>query len=99
VRGKTVILIDDGIATGSTMRAAFAALRQRFPSKLVVAVPTAPLSSGDELRAVADEVVAVMMPEPFYAVGQCYAIFGQTSDEEVRQLFERSRHRQHKMAT
>ena len=98
ISGKTIILVDDGIATGSTMRAAIAALRQQCPSKLVIAVPTAPLSSCDELRTIADEVVAVMMPEHFYAVGLWYAIFSQTSDEEVRQLFELSSHRQHKMA-
>ena len=94
VSGKTIILVDDGIATGSTMRAAIAALRQQCPSKLIIAVPTAPPSSGDELRTIADEVVAVMMPEPFYAVGQWYATFSQTSDEEVRQLLELSRNRQ-----
>ena len=94
VNGKTIILVDDGIATGSTMRAAIAALRQQCPSKLVIAVPTAPPSSGDELRTIADEVVAVMRPESFYAVGQWYATFSQTSDEEVRQLLERSWHRQ-----
>jgi predicted phosphoribosyltransferase len=77
VSGKTIILVDDGIATGSTMRAAIAALRQQCPSKLVIAVPTAAPSSGDELRPIADEVVAVMMPEPFYAVGQWYATFNQ----------------------
>jgi putative phosphoribosyl transferase len=94
VSGKRIILVDDGIATGSTMRAAIVALRQQCPSKLVIAVPTAAPSSGDELRTIADEVVAVMMPEPFYAVGQWYATFSQTSDEEVRQLLERSWYRQ-----
>jgi len=99
VSGKTIILVDDGIATGSTVRAAIAALRQQCPSKLIIAVPTAPPSSGDELRTIADEVVAVMMPEPFYAVGQWYATFSQTSDEEVRQLLELSRNRQSKPTT
>lgn len=98
ISGHTIILIDDGIATGSTMRAAIAALRQQCPSKLIIAVPTAPLSSCEELRTIADEVVAVMVPEHFYAVGLWYATFSQTSDEEVRQLFELSSHRQHKMA-
>ena len=96
ISGHRIILVDDGIATGSTMRAAIAALRQQSPSKVVIAVPTAPLSSCDELRKFADEVVAVMTPEPFYAVGFSYAIFDQTSDEEVRQLFDLSRHQQHK---
>jgi putative phosphoribosyl transferase len=93
IRDKTVILVDDGIATGSTMRAAVTALRRQRPSKLIVAVPTAPLSSCAALRLVADEVVAVMTPEPFFAVSQSYEIFGQTSDEEVRELFERSKRR------
>jgi putative phosphoribosyl transferase len=94
ISGKTIILVDAGIATGSTMRAAISALRQQCPSKLVIAVPTVAPSFGDELRTIADEVVAVMMTEPFYAVGQWYATSSQTSDEEVRQLLERSWHRQ-----
>jgi len=95
VSRKTTILVDDGIATGSTMRAAIAALRQQCPSKLIVAVPTASPSSCDELRRIADEVVAVMTPERFFAVGYWCAIFDQTSDEEVRRLYQRSsrRHR------
>ena len=93
IRDKTVILVDDGIATGSTMRAAVTALRRQRPSKLMVAVPTAPRSSCAALRLVADEVVAVMTPEPFFAVSQSYETFGQTSDEEVRELFERSKRR------
>jgi putative phosphoribosyl transferase len=96
ITGHTIILVDDGIATGSTMQAAVAALRQQGPSKVVIAVPTAPLSSCNELRRFADEVVVVITPEPFYAVGFSYAIFNQTSDEEVRQLFDLSRHQQHK---
>jgi predicted phosphoribosyltransferase len=98
ISGKTIILVDNGIATGSTMRAAIAALRQQGSSNLVIAVPTASLSSWHELRPIADELVAVMMPEPFFAVGVWYAIFSQTSDEQVRQLFDLSRHRQYKMA-
>jgi putative phosphoribosyl transferase len=93
IRDKTVILVDDGIATGSTMRAAVTALRRQRPSKLIVAVPTAPRSSCAVLRLLADEVVAVMTPEPFFAVSQSYESFGQTSDEEVRELFERSKRR------
>jgi putative phosphoribosyl transferase len=96
--GKTIILVDDGVATGSTMRAAIAALRQQCPAKVVVAIPTAPPSSTHELRTLADEVVAVITPERFYAVGQWYAIFGQTSDDEVRLLFEISKRRQHDAA-
>jgi putative phosphoribosyl transferase len=98
VAGTTTILVDDGIATGSTMRAAIAALRQHCPSKLIVAVPTASPSSCHELRRKADEVVAVITPEPFFAVGRWYAIFDQTSDEEVRRLYEQSRRRQREAA-
>jgi predicted phosphoribosyltransferase len=69
IRGKTIILVHNGIATASTMRAAIEALGKQRPSKLAIAVPTAPPSSWDELRTIADEFVAVMMPELFYAVG------------------------------
>jgi predicted phosphoribosyltransferase len=91
IRGKTVILADDGIATGSTMRAAVAAIRKHNPASIIIAVPTAPASSYSELGAEADELVILTTPEPFYAVGQAYQIFDQTSDEEVRELIERSR--------
>jgi predicted phosphoribosyltransferase len=86
IRGKTIILVDDGIATGSTMLAAVAALKQQQPARIVVAAPTAPASSCDELQVVANEVVVISRPDPFYSVGQAYEIFGQTSDEEVREL-------------
>lgn len=89
--GKTVILVDDGIATGSTMRAAIGAARQQHPTRIVVAIPMAPRSSCDELRSEVEDVVFLMTPEPFYAVGQWYEIFEQTSDEEVRELFERAK--------
>ena len=98
VAGTTTILVDDGMATGSSMRAAIVALRQRCPSKLVIAVPTASPSSCDELRRKADEVVAVITPEPFFAVGRWYAIFDQTSDEEVRRLYQQSRRWQREAA-
>mgnify|MGYP002624174160 CR=1 FL=1 len=88
IRGRTVILVDDGIATGSTMRAALQALRAQKPAKIIVAVPTAPPSSCREMRDLADEVVAVMRPEPFNAVGQWYEDFNQTTDDEVRELLE-----------
>jgi predicted phosphoribosyltransferase len=87
VAGKTVIVVDDGIATGSTMRSALVALRQKHPARLIVAVPTAAASSCDQLRNVADEIVAVITPEPFYAVGAWYRAFDQTSDDEVRELY------------
>jgi putative phosphoribosyl transferase len=89
--GKTILLVDDGIATGSTMRAAVAALRSQRPSQIVVAVPVAPSATYRELQSEADEVLSVMTPEPFYAVGQWYEIFDQTTDAQVRDLYERAR--------
>jgi putative phosphoribosyl transferase len=86
VRGKTVILVDDGLATGSSMRAAVAALRQQGPARIVVAVPVAARSTCEELRRVADDVVCALTPEPFLAVGQWYQDFSQTTDDEVREL-------------
>jgi putative phosphoribosyl transferase len=91
VGGQTIILVDDGIATGSTMLAAVAALKQRRPARIVVAAPAAPASSCDELEQEVNEVVVVMKPDPFYAVGQVYEVFGQTSDAEVRDLLSRSK--------
>jgi putative phosphoribosyl transferase len=91
VRGKTVILIDDGIATGSTMRAAVRALRAQDPARLIVAVPTVAASTYSELLPEADELVALMTPERFYGVGAWYADFSQTSDAEVTDLLERAR--------
>jgi predicted phosphoribosyltransferase len=82
--------VDDGLATGSTMRAAVRALRQFCPNRIVVAVPTAAPSTCAELRHEADECVCDMMPEPFYAVGLWYEDFSQTTDDEVRDLLERS---------
>jgi putative phosphoribosyl transferase len=86
IRGKTIILVDDGIATGSTMLAAVAALQQAEPARIVVASPTAPASSCDDLEGDVNEVVVISMPDPFYSVGQAYEVFAQTSDEEVREL-------------
>ena len=86
VKGKTVIVVDDGIATGSTMTAAVSALRQLNAARVVVAVPTVALSSYYQIRRVADDVAAVMMPEQFYGVGQWYEDFSQITDAEVRQL-------------
>jgi predicted phosphoribosyltransferase len=88
IRGKTVILVDDGIATGSTMRAAVEAVRKQGPARLIVAVPTAAPSSYDELKPQVDEMVALMTPEDFFAVGQFYEDFSQTTDEEVTRLLE-----------
>jgi predicted phosphoribosyltransferase len=86
VRGKTVILVDDGLATGSTMLAAVKALRQQQPARIVVAVPIAAPDTCELLRAEVDDVVCAVTPEPFYAVGLWYEDFSQTSDEEVREL-------------
>ena len=86
VKDHTVILVDDGLATGSTMRAAAAALRRQQPTRIVVAVPTAAPQTADELRREVDEVVCVITPQPFYAVGLWYHDFSETSDEEVRNL-------------
>jgi erythromycin esterase-like protein/predicted phosphoribosyltransferase len=86
VRDRTVILVDDGLATGSTMQAAVLALRQQAPARIVVAVPVAARESRDELRRIADEVVCLATPEPFNAVGQWYDDFAQTTDEEVTRL-------------
>ena len=94
VEGKTVILVDDGIATGSTMLASIAALKQLNVARILVATPVVPASAYYEIRRVADEVVAVMMPEDFYAVGQWYEDFSQTSDDEVRQLLAEAARRQ-----
>ena len=90
VEGRTVILVDDGLATGSTMRAAVAALRRRHPTQVIVAVPTAAPETCEELRQEVDEIVCAMTPTPFYGVGEWYEEFGQTSDEEVRDLLERA---------
>src|SRR5881409_167726 len=86
VRGKTVILVDDGLATGSTMRAAAAALRQQKPARIVVAVPVSAPQTCDEYRMGVDEIVCATTPEPFYGVGRWYKNFSQTTDEEVRGL-------------
>ena len=88
--GRTVILVDDGLATGSTMRAAARALRQLAPARIVVAVPTAAADTCRELRREVDEIVCAMTPEPFHAVGLWYEDFSQTTDAEVRDLLSRS---------
>jgi predicted phosphoribosyltransferase len=83
VGGRTVILVDDGLATGATMRAAVQALRQQQPARIVVAVPTASPDTCEALKAAADDVVCAMTPEPFFAVGHWYDDFTQTTDDEV----------------
>ncbi len=86
VRGRTVILVDDGLATGTTMRAAVAALRVLEPAAIVVAVPVASAEACTSLAQVADRLICVRMPEPFYSVGLWYRDFAQTEDDEVRAL-------------
>jgi predicted phosphoribosyltransferase len=86
VRGKSVILVDDGLATGSTMLAAARALRKQHPDRIVVAVPIASRDTCELLRKEVDDVVCAATPEPFHAVGLWYEDFTQTSDEEVREL-------------
>jgi predicted phosphoribosyltransferase len=90
VESHSVILIDDGLATGSTMRAAVAALRKEGAKKIIVAVPVAPPETCDAMREEADEVVCAITPEPFRAVGLWYSDFSQTTDEEVRELLARA---------
>ena len=84
--GKDVVLVDDGLATGATMRAAAEAVRTRTPSSVTVAVPVGSASAVDKLAAIVDRVICLESPESFYAVGQFYSDFRQTSDDEVREL-------------
>ena len=90
--GRIVIVVDDGLATGSTMRAAVRALRQMQPARIVVAAPVAAAETCRSLSAEADEVVCVSTPELFHAVSMWYQEFSQTTDEEVRTLLEESAH-------
>jgi len=89
--GKTIVLVDDGLATGATMRAAVEALRLERPARIVVAVPVASPETCDAFRGIADDIVCALTPEPFLAVGQWYEDFSQTTDEEVHELLERGR--------
>jgi putative phosphoribosyl transferase len=90
IQGRTIILVDDGLATGSTMRAAAITLRQMKPLKIVVAVPVAPPETCEAFRREVEEVICAITPDPFIAVGAWYSDFSQTSDEEVRQLLEQA---------
>jgi putative phosphoribosyl transferase len=91
LRGKTVILVDDGLATGSTMRAAVAAVRKLGPDRVVVAVPVGATETCADFEGDADEAVCAHEPDPFHAVGLWYEDFSQTTDEEVRELLGRPR--------
>lgn len=91
VKDRTVIVVDDGLATGATMKAAVSALRSLAPARIVVAVPVAPRDTCDELAAIADEVQCVVQPYPFHGVGMWYDDFGQTTDDEVIRLLAAAR--------
>jgi putative phosphoribosyl transferase len=88
IAGRTVILVDDGLATGASMKAAVAALRREGPARIVVAVPVAAAEACDEFRQDVEDVVCAATPEPFMAVGAWYEDFSQTTDTEVRRLLE-----------
>jgi putative phosphoribosyl transferase len=90
VAGRCVILVDDGVATGATMRAGIEALRRQKPAKLVVAVPVAPPDTVAQLRGVADDVVCLATPKVFWAIGQWYVEFSQLTDEDVRERLEQA---------
>lgn len=90
VAGKTVIVVDDGLATGSTMRAAVRALRKMKPRAIIVAVPVAAPQTCDDLRREVEELVCLRTPDPFQAVGLWYENFDQTSDAEVHDLLDRA---------
>lgn len=90
VRDQIIILVDDGLATGATMRAAVAALKPQHPDRIIVAVPVASPSTCEELGHEVDEMICARTPEDFYAVGQWYEDFSQTSDDEVRELLRRA---------
>ena len=94
VRERTILLIDDGLATGASMRAAIAGLRAQDPARIVVAVPTAAPEACEAFQAEVDEIVCAITPEPFYGVGRWYEDFSQVTDEEVRMLLEEA-NRQH----
>ena len=90
IKGKTILLIDDGLATGATMHAAVTALRQQHPARIVIAVPTAAPSTCAQFRHEVDEIVCAITPDPFEAVGRWYKDFTQTTDDQVRDLLRRA---------
>lgn len=90
IEGRTVIVVDDGIATGASIQVAVMALRSLNPAKIAVAVPVAPIDGARRLTAVADEFMCLLTPTPFYAVGQWYRDFRQTTDDEVRELLDKA---------
>lgn len=94
LHGRTVILVDDGIATGATMRAALRALRQQQPAQLVVGVPVSSPETCQEFQTEVDDIVCAMTPRPFHSVGLWYDDFSQTTDDEVRDLLHRAANNQ-----
>ncbi len=90
LKNKIVILVDDGVATGSSIRAAIALLRQQDPAKIVLAVPVIAPTVNQTLKAEVDQIVSLLQPEPLYAIGKWYENFAQVSDEEVCQLLEQA---------
>jgi len=92
IAGKTVIIVDDGLATGATMKVAIEVLRQAKAAHIIVAVPVGAPDTCRELAALVDKVICLFSPEPFYSVGQWYIDFSQTSDKEVQQLLAHSTH-------
>jgi putative phosphoribosyl transferase len=93
VRGRIAIVVDDGMATGATMKAAVMSLRHANPARIIAALPIAPLDSAARMESIVDEFVCVMRPQRFLGVGQFYDDFEQTSDEEVRALLDQARTR------
>jgi len=91
LEGKVIILVDDGAATGATMKAAIITLREEKIERLVVAIPVSPRETADELRAMADEFICLYTPADFMAVGQYYRDFSQVTDEEVAEILKKSR--------
>ncbi len=99
VQGRTVILVDDGLATGATMRAAIRALRQEQPARIVVAVPISAPETCNEFKAEVDEIICAETPCPFIGVGLWYEDFSQTTDQEVRDLLKRAANRGEQVGT
>ncbi|MBW4448420.1 MAG: phosphoribosyltransferase [Spirirestis rafaelensis WJT71-NPBG6] len=94
IQGRTILLIDDGLATGATMRAAIAALHKQQPAKIVVGVPTSSPQTCQEIKSQVDEIICAQTPSPFYSVGFWYEKFPQTTDQEVRDLLNQAANRQ-----
>ncbi len=97
LKNRDIIIVDDGIATGSTMKAALASVRKSGAKTITVAIPVGPVSTIRELEKMADRVVCLYTPEPFYAIGEFYEDFAQTENEEVAELLRRSRKANHKV--